>query len=522
MNGNSKVWAVLIDTVSIQKYVFGSNKLKENLGASDLIHRVYEEPLQEVVKRVVSESQYGAVFEIGYIGGGNALLFFRDKDMAQRFVREWTRDLLVKCPGIATAVAIDQIDISDHAFYNDKKGLFKQLRDNKARYFPQTILPRHGITAECPRTGYSMDVWSGELLPKDERNYISSVSYAKLMAAREAKKDIERYIPERFKKGSSSGALVTHTFTDELDKLGQLKGEESYIAIVHIDGNGMGKRFMNTKTLSEIRNLSKTVQEATENSFRAMLERVLTNFEKIQECLGYKDPEAKRKYPKEDGKHIIPLRPIIIGGDDITFVTDGRLGVYLAKIFIEEFEKQNVSDGIPLSACAGVAITKTKYPFYRGYRLSEDLCKNAKDIRKSHNDNGSWIDFHIAYGGFSGSIEDIRKSHYKTPDGAELCFRPYKVGSSEEQGLDLFIENARRLKENFPNSKLKELREVATAGKARAELYMKGLEARRLKLPEINGTNYHKEFFENNKTPYFDMIEIMEFYPFELDDGGEI
>nr|WP_269849654.1 hypothetical protein [Methanosarcina horonobensis] len=48
---------------------------------------------------------------------------------------------------------------------------------------------------------------------------------------------------------------------------------------------------------------------------------------------------------------------------------------------MEKFAEKEGTKGdekIQLSSCAGVAITKTKYPFYRGYELAEDLCKNAK------------------------------------------------------------------------------------------------------------------------------------------------
>ena len=35
--------AVLMDTVSIQKYVFASNTLRDNLGASHIVNRLFED-----------------------------------------------------------------------------------------------------------------------------------------------------------------------------------------------------------------------------------------------------------------------------------------------------------------------------------------------------------------------------------------------------------------------------------------------------------------------------------------------
>jgi hypothetical protein len=521
----NNVYAVLTEVVSIQKYVFGSNKLKENLGASRLIQQIYEEPLQNAVKKVlpstngydfdawrkspdIIQMKNGAEFEVGYIGGGNALLFFKNNDKAKEFIKEWTKTLLVKTPGIVTAVACEGFDLDDAKFKTENIRLFKELQKNKYRCIPQTIIPRHGITAECSHTGYSMDVWNDKEKP-DEQDYVSSVAYSKICASKDA--------AEKLEKEFSNELNGKYCFTDQLDKLGQQTGE-SHIAVVHIDGNGMGKRFQTTASLPAIRNLSKSVKEATDKSFVALLKSIISKFDDIVKALGYKDRSDYDKNHKENGKTILPFRPIIIGGDDITFVSEGRLGIYFAKLFLEFFEEEgeNVSDKEGLSACAGVAITKTKYPFYRGYQLAEELCGNAKKIRKSKKDNGSWLDFHISYGGFSGTLDDIRKNHYNAPMG-ELCFRPYKINDSSDNGFETLVQNTKELKNGFPKNKIKELRQALTLGQKSIDIFINHIKARGLILPTIQGNTYHEKIFVNTRTPYFDMVEFMEYYPsFEL------
>jgi hypothetical protein len=351
-----------------------------------------------------------------------------------------------------------------------------------------------------------MEAWNGQ---SKEPEYVSSVANAKINAAKEANKKLE----DKF-----SGELQDkYCFTDELDKLGQSKGKDSHIAVVHIDGNNMGERFRNAEKLQDLRKLCISAEDATVGSVRFVIKTIVEKAKKIQEALGRYDTGFERD---ENGKEILPIRPIIIGGDDITFVADGRLGIYFAKLFIESFEKQTVSDGLPLSACAGVAVTKTKYPFYRGYALSEELCKHAKSVRKEKNGNGSWIDFHLSYGGFSGGIEEIRKRHYKGVHG-NLLMRPYRTGRvRDELSFDSLIENAGSLlwktKEegNFPLSKIKELRSVLTLGEEACQTFVKEAKAR--------GRDINEKLFLNNKTPYFDMIELMEVYPdFELKAKGE-
>ncbi|MBI5207065.1 MAG: hypothetical protein HY934_04660 [Candidatus Firestonebacteria bacterium] len=192
---------------------------------------------------------------------------------------------------------------------------------------------------------------------------------------------------------------------------------------------------------------------------------------------------------------------------------------------MEIFEKQKDIEGnnLDITSCAGVAIIKTKYPFYRGYELAEQLCGNAKKIRKEQeNPNGSWLDFHISYGGFSGTIEEIRESHYRSPQG-NLLFRPYKINSIEERGIETLITNTiylKDIKNKFSTSRIKELHKVLTLGKEATKVFMNELNARGLKLPIIKGENYHESIYQEKQiakdfaiTPYFDMIEFMEFYP---------
>ena len=93
--------AILFDTMSIQQYVFGSNKLKDNLGASYIVEHIYD----YLEKK--SEDNPEDI-EIGYVGGGNAFVFTTSRDKATEIVKEYTTELLRLYPGVSLAVAIKE------------------------------------------------------------------------------------------------------------------------------------------------------------------------------------------------------------------------------------------------------------------------------------------------------------------------------------------------------------------------------------------------------------------------------
>ncbi len=471
--------------------------------------------------------------EIGYIGGGNALLFFQKKLDAQHFVKAWSRLLLQHAPGITPAVAIGSFAESDFnadRFGKRLKSLFKTLQHHKQTSPPDTILPRHGITAECRHSGLSTDVWNADG-PEDERGYVSFVTNAKIRCANKVDIDIEKKYTRTTKE--------KFCFTSQIDLLGQISKEDSHIAIVHIDGNDMGMRFQKDHDLLSIRKLASSVDMATQHAFKALLIHIVRHYKPIMESLGFDN--RHKPCPQKGKKHILPLRPIILGGDDVTFVCDGRLGLYCAKIFIEAFQKKTVSDGDPLTACAGVAIVKTKFPFSRGYELAEALCAHAKMVRKKEGKvDLSYIDFHLATGGFSGSLEDIRRQHYQAEQGY-LLYRPYTLTTSDTdtshyRNFDQLLDYAQAVEKALPRNKRQELRRVLSLSSAAIQEFMRDLTFRKKCLPDIDKRRYDIGLFAEPRstyyrpknspptvTPYFDLLELLEVYPqckFDRQEGG--
>jgi len=495
--------ALKIDTISIQSYIFGSNKLKENIGGSFIIERlVYWDMIPRALRIcglveqinmsewVMEPDVYQLLIdenvrvEIGYIGGGNAILIFRYGEDLNLFVRTYTTLLLQYFPGLNTAYGKYDFEFQEGGDYkNFMRELNENLIQNRYYYPAQTVPFKHGIVDDCPWTNEAKEfgVWEEETI------YISKMAASKVKLVNLA----QEYLTKKFEEVIGN----EFTFTTELEKLGQ-PADKGYIAIVHADGNGMGQRFMSCQSLAETRRLSREVGRYADEVMRQLLTYVVQNRTSLH----------WEEWDKKDNQTKLPIRPLILGGDDITFVCEGRLGVHLAEKLLEIMTSVRV--GVEnITACAGVAVVHTKSPFYKAYELTEELTKVAK---KASGDNrvGSWLHFLILTGGFSGSYETIRKTQYELPNKRTLKGGPYRVDpdensfSSIRKGMSCFAQK-------WPRNKLKELRDVLRRGESAQEYFMQEISARNLILPENANTLWK----EDGSTPYYDMLELLDFYP---------
>ena len=177
---------------------------------------------------------------------------------------------------------------------------------------------------------------------------------------------------------------IGYNLVNKFEDLGGSYGESSFIAVVHIDGNAMGarvktiydggksdKRAKWDKFKDKLKNFSDSIDDDFKGAYKDMIQVVQENLEKGQ---------LSELDLKENN---FPVRRIITAGDDICFVTDGRIGIECAVAFINALsKKRNKQDKAGYSACAGVAIVHQKYPFYQAYELAEKLCSNAKNLEQ--------------------------------------------------------------------------------------------------------------------------------------------
>lgn len=529
MGGNIVIacYAVLIDVVSIQRFVFDSNDLADNLGASHIVKNLFEqlaipvfvnvcsiseEKVLEIINswkstpyKILMNADPEAPFEIGMTNGGKALLFFRDKMQGEEFIKEFTRKLLIKVPSIQLAVAVEEdFEIDGSSFKADLNNLFNQLKDNRNRFFPETNLSNHGITAIYSQKGTSINT---KCPLYGTVHYIPSEKMIKLNYANKEKNELQSQLNSRNSQ---------FCFTDQIDKLGQTEGD-NYIAVIHIDGNNIGKWFQESASLVEYRKRSNDLRRVTEESFWELVDVTINVMEKLKQINGAPGFDIK----KEDEKDVLFIRPIILGGDDLTFISHGKLALYLAEKFLEIWTKKTSEKfEKPFTACAGIAIAKSKYPFYRIYQTAVQCCAIAKNTAREKN-GGSWIDYHILMGAKSGDLVSIRQDEYKNND-FDLYYGPYFLSDEKQncKSLKSLKEGIKEFQKDtfWVKSNLNELRRAFNSGKKAVDNYLAHMAAKGGQLPSRNGW---KKGYGDCKTPYYDMLEMMDFYPLWLLEGEE-
>jgi len=561
----AKYTVTVVDTTGIQPYIFGSNRLQENIGASELVRLATGEWALEAVIEVAAQHNVKAAktgelgdFEIGqatggaaeviYSGGGNTVVIFSGLSLAREFARRLTRQALRDAPGLSLVVAHDdQFDWDSGAALSViVSGLIdKRLAARKASRLPSSPLLGLGVTAACESTGLvATRTNEGEFRPAEKyrlvRLKLSDEEQTRLISREVACKLWARDAATRTLKRLFARELSDwYEFPSDMDKLGRIKGEESYVAVVHADGNGMGRRVKqiaddhpnvsdNRKYIREMRKFSDDVEKAASEALRRIV-KLLTDritWEHGREHIAESVPM--------EGAYL-PFRPLVFGGDDVTFVCNGQLGLSLSVEYLKAYEEQTKARGLKdMCASAGVAIVKMHYPFARAYALSVELAGSAKSYvwqKYGERRSASALDWHIAMSGLSGSISAIRAREYqglsrKSDELAStLLMRPLLLRPEpNDQDGRAWCERLEKLTLEFQRkepwagsrNKLKSLREVLREGlygnTQAVTAFLRNLELN--ELPEIvpGLDKYRKTGSDGNRCGYFDAIELLDHY----------
>ena len=402
----------------IQSFIFETNKLKEIVGASELVEQLsrtqilsggetslFDDYLAKIGVELSEDDFYRAA-------AGNIRLFLKDKDKIEKIVRGWPKFVSEKVPGVTLSQAVLEVS----KFSGKKTGeLEKKLKEARNRLpIPDELSPMVAIRAR--RTGKPAVDWEDEKKPRDRATRLKQEK-----GQTEAPQNLmEKILPDGALRNLENAK--EHYPYDISDIL--TEGDETgWLAVIHADGNGLGRILQSLSTapaesteeqpMQKQKDFSKTLDQCTLNAVK-----------KATGDIGFLDGIP--------GKGAYPFRPVVAGGDDLTIIIRADLAFDFTLSYLNAFnEKTREHNGIfgedGLTACAGIAYMKASYPFHYAVQLAEELCGYAKKGLE----RTAGLAFHKIQDSFVDSYEDITKRELSPQIDLSFVYGPYSIEKAE-------------------------------------------------------------------------------------------
>lgn len=399
----------------IQRFIFQTNELKDIIGASELVQKICTDFFEEFE---CSDPQQG---EPVIQAAGNIKYIFHNEQDCRRAVLEFPKKVMMAAPGITISQAV--VPIPDMDKYDDAaEELEAKLRAQRNKPFNSITTGLMGIE-RSRKTGLP----AVEYVAKDKE-------YIDLSTQKKKNESKTRKLCElSFGIDGLKDRVLPYDISE-------MTGKNDWIAVIHADGNSLGEMVAQIgKDWRKLRQFSKDLEDSTIAAAQKAYEAVIKHDE------------------YENKKEVIPFRPIVLSGDDMTMICRADLAMEYTKQFIAHFEEETKKRKCPLTACAGIAFIKSSYPFYYGYELAENLCAEAKKDAKQRKTGGKIPSCLMFYKVQSSFVEDYQTMVEKelTPGkGLSFVFGPYYLKEEPERWtIDKLLHEAKHLNGKDLNEK---------------------------------------------------------------------
>ena len=415
----------LFEAKSIQNWILNSGKLRDLVGASELLDALCNAPLDDTLDALAIRKQ----IKFSRRAGAAFYAFSEQPGALDQLATLWPLVVQQYAPGLVFNQARGAGKDALTAFANTRQ----QLQANQAQNLVN--LPQAGPRVHrSPRTGQAAvqmrktpdgDLEAIDAATRRQRRF-SSLKQGSLVA---------KLCPD-------SAALTATDWPLDLEPGDPLTlgidpvpadnsrtfpfiGEQRGIAVLHADGNGLGQLLMQVKEhiakaapdrfIEAFTTLSKGIEDATIAAVREAVEHVLLP-------------------ARADNSGPLPARPVLLGGDDLTLLLRADLALEFTSRFLHAFEQHSANamrslrdrfnmPDLPryLTACAGIAYIKSSQPFHLAARLAEGITSAVKQRAKasSHGNDPapSSLGFHRITTAMIDDYHSIIRNEMSTANG---------------------------------------------------------------------------------------------------------
>ena len=443
-------YLVMLQTNSNQPFIFSSPRLREQIGASfeiTLLSKWVKDKAEELLNTKTLPSSFWVSDSSGKVIVRFTETDGNPKDLAKRLIREVTLRALTDAPGLdvtgvfvkasSGTVEADDLQELDRVFLE-----YSLNRRPAAARFPQFPFLERGSESALPASASLCDLKlilePMERNSFDESSPLSLPSRVKRAFASTSRKqqvdDVQKRLAKQGMELKQEPQLdptkLAAAFQDG-EEFENVKNMLSSVGVVHIDGNGVGAIMRDLgcahRAVQKV-GVSTTSDEETTEESKGLQSFIMEVNRRLDDVV--KDAIALSWYYVQEltPDTVVPIVPVLVGGDDVTVYTDGRYAIPFAEAYIRHYEKLTKNDDLlsvlaivaggkkpdaperdhfeiddyiiqkpgPLTASAGVAIVGRNFPFHIAYDLAEGLVSRGKELGKKKGEVPcSTIDFHV-------------------------------------------------------------------------------------------------------------------------------
>lgn len=413
----------------IQSFIFQTNKLREIVGASELVEEICTEVFENTVTKYSKDYHYKSDNSIIQAAGHIKYLFDSEDDCKQ-VVLNMPKIVQEHAPGITFSQAV--VVISDNDNFSDKVDeLERYLKIQRNKPMRSQTIGWMGVL-RSRHTGLPVTNIR-KIKKRDEYlDAAANAKYVKIDSLDDANKTVDRNTTKELSvKAFGIKYIRPQNLAYDIEDLTKFN---DWVAIIHADGNGLGQ------VISKIGKTQNKYKDFSQGLDRAIVKAAQEAFDTL----------VLENRIEIGDKKIIPIRPIALSGEDFNVICRGDLAIpYMEKFFrsFQDLTKFEVGDILRdenifsnkedyLTICAGIAFVKSSFPFYYGWNLAEDLCKKAKEkTKKDLNENQlpkSCLMFHKVQDSFTESYDEIVKRELTPREGHSWLFGPYYLDNPKQ------------------------------------------------------------------------------------------
>lgn len=451
--------AYLFAAKGIQRYILDSGPLRDLVGASDLIAGLAGNPDfgPDLIGRVLDALDVSDGQDVQFSRrGGSAFCLHADRRETLDRVRAlWRLTIGLSCPGLECSHSGPVGGADDPTALAGVYQLGSAVRDNTVAELPPAGHPFTEFNRRTGRVITGLHAYKDDPVPADMLTAPQRHRAQVLQASSSLDGVARRFLVTALHADGKPFVFPRNLERDDDAEADNpafpFLGGDRRIGVIHADLSGLGEIFQNVADQAQD---IKTVFEVG-----AAIEAVVEGAAKMATRIVL-EPQEKA-WPASDPEiHILPARPIVLGGDDITVLVRADLAVRFAECLLREIERQSVEAcarlkvrhpalKLPdrLSACAGIAMVNAGTPFLMAQALADDLCRFAKKTAKAGPRKPyypSYLAFHNAQSTLQEKYEDIHEQEM-TANGVTLTGNPYRIDKQEDDAAPWSIDRVMRL-----------------------------------------------------------------------------